>query len=77
MKFQIAHSSLCVLDFFIFYLRVLIDTAANFPNSCEEVTLGCTPEHLTFRNYLEDEPGSLHCTFHIFNEKNEEEHIRR
>ena len=37
--------------------RVLVDTASNFPNSCEEVTLSCTPESIMFKNYLEDEPG--------------------
>ncbi|XP_065054212.1 cell cycle checkpoint control protein RAD9A-like [Rhopilema esculentum] len=36
--------------------KVLIDTAANFPNSCEEVTFCCTPESLTIKNYIEDEP---------------------
>jgi len=36
--------------------KVLVDTASNFPNNCEEVTLSCTPESIMFKNYLEDEP---------------------
>eukprot|EP00794_Sanderia_malayensis_P014066 gene14067-15532_t len=36
--------------------KVLIDTVNNFPNSCDEVTLGCSAENLSLKNYLEDEP---------------------
>lgn len=36
--------------------KLLLDTAANFQNSCEEVTLGCSAENLKFENYREDEP---------------------
>lgn len=45
----------CTLVCFSF--RLLLDTAANFQNSCEEVTLGCSAENLKFENYREDEPG--------------------
>lgn len=40
------------------FCRLLCDTVINFQSNQEEVSLIVSPEKITFKNYVDDEPGN-------------------
>ena len=46
--------------------RTLLDTAANFPTSCEEITMAVCPQNVKVKNYVEDEPGTLSLWIYLW-----------
>lgn len=45
-------------DFKTLFCRLLCDTVINFQSNQEEVSLIVSPEKITFKNYVDDEPGN-------------------
>lgn len=65
-------------DFKTLFFRLLCDTVINFQSNQEEVSLIVSPEKITFKNYVDDEPGNrffLRCIIFprakIFEQRNE------
>lgn len=48
------------------FCRLLCDTVINFQSNQEEVSLIVSPEKITFKNYVDDEPGNSFLFFFIF-----------
>lgn len=53
-------------DFKTLFCRLLCDTVINFQSNQEEVSLIVSPEKITFKNYVDDEPGNSFFYFFIF-----------
>lgn len=43
--------------------RLLCDTVVNFQANQEEISLIVSPETITFKNYVDDEPGIIDFFF--------------
>lgn len=47
----------CIFPFHLIHFRLLSEVVMNFQVSQEEVTLIVNPQKVSFKNYVEDEPG--------------------
>lgn len=59
------------------FCRLLCDTVINFQSNQEEVSLIVSPEKITFKNYVDDEPGNRFFFLTYFFVKRKEKKMKR